>query len=79
MNKPNGDSPPDDINEKLLTLIESQQKNWDDHDRIWQAIEQLQVSTANLKTAVSETNKQIGSLVGAIRDLIERIPPENLR
>jgi hypothetical protein len=76
MSEGNGDSPLDKINAMLLTLVESQQKNWDDHDRIWQATEQLQNS---IKTHVAETNTQIKGLVGAIRDLIDRIPPENLK
>ena len=32
-----------------------------------------------LREAQSETNASVQSLVGAIRDLIDRIPPENLR
>lgn len=33
----------------------------------------------HLREAQRETNASVQSLVGAIRDLIDRIPPENLR
>ncbi len=68
----NGDSPLDKINETLRLLIESNVKNWEEHDRIWQAV-------GTLRTEVGNLGAQVGSLVDAIRSLIDRIPPENLR
>ena len=54
-------------------------KNWENHDRIWRSIEALTtdvtVTHATLKGQKENTDK----LVTAIRDLIDRIPPENLR
>ncbi len=68
----NGNSPLDKMQETLRLLIESNVKNWEEHERIWQAVNALRVNTLELTGSVA-------SLTGAIRDLIDRIPPENLK
>ncbi len=64
----NGDDPLARLNrlEKLAAdhLVE--------HERIWSAIDKLRESQLEMTASVQ-------SLVSAIRDLIDRIPPENLR
>lgn len=64
--------------------------NWDkhneEHQRIWEMLRKL-VDHAELtderidklRASQAGLNEGIQSLVGAIRDLIDRIPPENLR
>ncbi len=69
MAEPNGNY---DWKENLRLLNEAARLNIDEHERIWKAIDTLRVS-------VLETNAGIASLTGSIRDLIDRIPPENLR
>jgi Arc/MetJ-type ribon-helix-helix transcriptional regulator len=68
----NGDSPLDRINETLRLLLESHQANWAEHERLWTAVQALRDSQL-------ETHRDVQSLVQAIRSLIDRIPPENLR
>ena len=41
--------------------------------------EQTEQRIDQLREVQRETNTSVQSLVGAIRDLIDRIPPENLR
>lgn len=64
----------------------SWEKHLAEHQRIWEMLEGLlqhaemsDKRIALLRDAQAETNKSVQSLVGAIRDLIDRIPPENLR
>ncbi len=57
-----------------------------EHQRIWEAVRGL-VEHAELtdkriealRQAQLQTNDSVQGLIGAIRDLIDRIPPENLR
>lgn len=65
----NGD---DRLRDMLRDLMESSRLNWDEHDRIWKSIEILRDHQLAFGT-------QVSSLVFAIRELIDRIPPENLR
>lgn len=65
----NGD---DSLQDMLRTLMESSRLNWEEHDRIWK-------SMGILRDNQLAVQAQISSLVSAIRDLIDRIPPENLR
>jgi hypothetical protein len=53
-------------------LVEAARLNLDEHEKIWSAVNALRVSHLDLIG-------QIANLTGAIRDLIDRIPPENLR
>jgi hypothetical protein len=54
------------------SLLESARLNLDGHEKIWKGIDAL-------RQVQLETNQGVTNLVGAIRDLIDRIPPENLR
>jgi hypothetical protein len=54
------------------SLLESARLNVDEHEKIWKGIDAL-------RQVQLETNQGVTNLVGAIRDLIDRIPPENLR
>jgi hypothetical protein len=56
----------------LRDLNEAARLNLDEHERIWKSIEILRDNQL-------AANEQVSGLVRAIRDLIERIPPENLR
>jgi hypothetical protein len=71
-NSPNGESKLDRMERVLASLIESEEKNREEHDRIWRSIDAL-------RDGQLEMTAGIKSLTGAIRDLIDRIPPENLR
>jgi hypothetical protein len=61
-----------DWEQNLHDLNEAARLNLDEHERIWKSIETLRDSQLMI-------NQQVSSLVSAIRDLIDRIPPENLR
>lgn len=61
-----------DWNERMKRIEDSIERNWADHDR-------LDRNIAALHASMVEQKKNVDSLVGAIRDLIDRIPPENLR
>jgi hypothetical protein len=67
----NGNSPLDKMQETLRLLL-SNVKNWEEHEHIWQAVNALRVNTLELTLSVA-------GLTGAIRELIHRIPPENLK
>jgi hypothetical protein len=47
-------------------------QNWADHDRINRNIE-------GLHTSMTAQKDNVDKLLGALRELIDRIPPENLR
>lgn len=56
------------------------------HDRIWEVLtglidhaEMTDKRIEQLRQSQSETNVAVKDLTSAIRDLIDRIPPENLR
>lgn len=61
-----------DWNERMRRLEESIEKNWEDHDRLDRNIEGLRASMVQQK-------ENVDKLLGALRELIDRIPPENLR
>ncbi len=61
-----------DWEQNLHDLNEAARLNRDKHERIWKSIETLRDSQLMV-------NQQVSSLVSAIRDLIDHIPPENLR
>jgi hypothetical protein len=63
----NGNSPLDKMQETLRLLLESNVKNWEEHEHIWQAVSALPVNTLELTLSVA-------GLTGAIRELIDRIP-----
>ena len=57
------------MQETLRLLLESNVKNWEEHERIWQAVNALRINTLELTGSVA-------NLTGAIRELIDRIPPK---
>jgi len=61
-----------DYRKILQDLVEESLRNIEEHKRIWSAIDKLRDLQVNLTA-------QISSLTSAMRDLIDRIPPENLR
>jgi coenzyme F420-reducing hydrogenase delta subunit len=61
-----------DWNERMRRLEDMVERNWADHDRIDRNIAGLHTSLIALK---DNTDK----LVTAIRELIDRIPPESLK
>jgi hypothetical protein len=61
-----------DWRERMTRLEASIEKNWADHDRINRNIEGLQSSMTAQK-------ENVDKLLVALRELIDRIPPENLR
>jgi len=61
-----------DWRERMRRLEDSIERNWADHDRIDRNI------TA-LHTSMLAQKENVDKLLGALRELIDRIPPENLR
>lgn len=54
-------------------------RNWEDHDRIWRNVEALNNDVVHLHGSLVALKDNTDKLVTAIRELIDRIPPENLR
>ena len=54
-------------------------KNWEDHDRIWRNLETLTRDVTVMHATLTGVKANTDQLVSAVRDLIDRIPPENLR
>ncbi len=61
-----------DWNERMRRLEDSIERNWKDHERIDRNIEGLRASMVQQK-------ENVDKLLGGLRELIDRIPPENLR
>jgi hypothetical protein len=61
-----------DWRERMRRIEESVERNWADHDRINRNIE-------GLHTSIGAQKDTVDKLLGALRDLIDRIPPESLR
>jgi hypothetical protein len=81
MTPPNGDSPIDKLNAAMKLMMESQAKNWEDHQRIWKAIGQLgeaqnrtDAQIAALTASQKDANERVDKLVSAIGELISRLP-----
>ena len=55
------------------------QKNWEDHDRIWRTVESLTNDVTVLSATLKGLKENTVKLVTAIRELIDRVPPENFR
>jgi septal ring factor EnvC (AmiA/AmiB activator) len=68
-----------DWQERMRRLEESVERNWADHDRIWQNIEALTKDVTALHASMKEQKSNLDKLLIALRELIDRIPPENLR
>ena len=58
---------------------EQMRRNWEDHDRIWRNLETLTQDVTVLHGTLKGLKENTDKLVGAIRERIDRIPPENLR
>jgi len=69
---PNGESRLDRMERVLVHLVESEEKNREEHDRIWKSIAALRDQDLEITTGIKQ-------LTSAIRELIDHIPPENLR
>ncbi len=67
--EPNGNY---DCSENIRVLNEAMRLNYEEHERIWKSIDKL-------RDSARETNTAVAGLSGAIRNLIDRIPQENLR
>ncbi|HZS53143.1 MAG TPA: hypothetical protein VFA65_01970 [Bryobacteraceae bacterium] len=61
-----------DWNERMRRLEDAIERNWQDHERIDRNIEGLRASMLQQK-------ENVDKLLAALRDLIDRIPPENLK
>ena len=61
-----------DWRERMRRIEESMERNWADHDRMNRNIEGLHASMKAQK-------ENVDKLLGALRESIDRIPPENLR
>jgi hypothetical protein len=61
-----------DWRERMRRLEDSIERNWADHDRLDRNIERLHAG-------ILQQKENVDKLLGALRDLIDRIPPENLR
>jgi hypothetical protein len=61
-----------DYRQIIQALVDAARLNLEEHEKIWSAVNTLRVSHLDLIG-------QISNLTNAIRDLIDRIPPENLR
>jgi hypothetical protein len=58
--------------ERMRRIEESMERNWADHNRINRNIE-------GLHTSMTAQKDNVDKLLGALRELIDRIPPENFR
>jgi hypothetical protein len=61
-----------DWQERMKRIEDSIERNWADHERIDRNITALHATTMQQK-------ENIDKLLGGLRDLIDRIPPERLR
>ncbi|MGA8595703.1 MAG: hypothetical protein WB676_13380 [Bryobacteraceae bacterium] len=58
---------------------EQRRKSWEDHDRIWRNLEALTNDITATHATLKGLKENTDKLVIAIRELIDRIPPESLR
>jgi predicted nucleic acid-binding Zn-ribbon protein len=68
-----------DWRERMRRLEDSVERKWADHERIRASQELFDRNMQKLHSHLVEQKKNIDNLVAAIRDLLDRIPPENLR
>jgi hypothetical protein len=61
-----------DWRERMRRIEDSMERNWVDHERTYRNIEGLHASMKAQK-------ENVDKLLGVLRELIDRIPPENLR
>ena len=72
----NGD---EDWRERMRRMEEAMERNWAEHDRIRDQLEAAGRDIIALHASMKTQRENIDKLLGALRDLIDRIPPENLR
>jgi hypothetical protein len=68
-----------DWRERLRRLEDSVERKWSDHDRNWADHELLDPNIRALHASVIEQKENVDKLLIALRELIDRIPPQNLR
>ncbi|HZQ52269.1 MAG TPA: hypothetical protein VFB14_08735 [Bryobacteraceae bacterium] len=61
-----------DWQERMRRMEDAIERNWQDHERIDRNIDALRASMVQQK-------ENVDKLLSALRQLIDRIPPENLR
>jgi hypothetical protein len=61
-----------DWQERMRRIEDSIERNWADHGRIDRNI-------AGLHASMVQQKENVDKLLGALRDLIDRIPPDRLR
>ena len=72
-----------DWNERMRRLEDSVARNWEDHDRLWdnqkENHERIDRNIEGLRASMVEQKENVDKLLAALRELIDRIPPENLK
>lgn len=68
-----------DYRQMIHDLVEAARLNLEEHDRFREEHQQIWNAIAKLHESQAGINESVANLVGAIRDLIDRIPPGNLR
>ena len=68
-----------DWRERMRRLEDSVERNWADHDRIWADQELLDRNIRALHASLIEQKENVDKLLIALRELIDRIQPPNLR
>ena len=63
----------------MRRLEDSIERNWADHDRNRADQELLDRNIERLHAGLIEQKENVDKLLVALRDLIDRIPPQNLR
>jgi coenzyme F420-reducing hydrogenase delta subunit len=61
-----------DWRERMKRIEDSIERNWADNERIDRNI-------AGLHASMTQQKENVDKLLGALRELIDRIPPSNLR
>lgn len=75
----NGSSRIDRIETQLATMGEILQGLIEHAESTDRRFDQVHKSIVELRLSQAEINTAVKNLTGALRDLIDRIPPENLR
>ncbi len=75
----NGKNSLDRVDQILAALLEHARVTDEHQDRQDRNIEELRQSIVMTNDVVRNLSTQTGSMLGALRELIGRIPPENLR
>jgi hypothetical protein len=68
-----------DWRERLERIEESIERNWSDHERMRANSERMDRNIQQLHSDVVKLKDNTDNLLLAIRSLLDRIPPENLK